>query len=73
MSIKMKNCKIFYKTQTASLTASLEKKFSCGETCFWKIFKVRKAFGCVAGAYYFQYQVSWGSSNEWGVLSEIVL
>ena len=27
----------------------------------WKICKVRKVFGCVARAYYFQYQVSWGS------------
>ena len=24
----------------------------------WKICKVRKVFGCVAGAYYFQFQVS---------------
>ena len=27
----------------------------------WKICKVRKVFGCVAEAYYFQCQVSWGS------------
>ena len=27
----------------------------------WKICKVKKVFGCVAGAYYFQCQVSWGS------------
>ena len=27
----------------------------------WKICEVRKVFHCVAGAYYFQCQVSWGS------------
>ena len=27
----------------------------------WKICKVRKVFGCVAGTYRFQCQVSWGS------------
>ena len=30
----------------------------------WKIYKVRKVFGYVAGAYQFQCQVSWGSQNE---------
>ena len=30
----------------------------------WKICKVRKVFGCVVGAYYFQCQASWSSSNE---------
>ena len=40
----------------------------------WKIYsKVRNDFGCVAGAYYFQFQVSWGSENESGFLSETVL
>ena len=28
---------------------------------YWKFCKVRKVFDCVAGASYFQYQVSWGS------------
>ena len=27
----------------------------------WKFCKVRKVFGCVVGAFYFQCQVSWGS------------
>ena len=40
---------------------------------FWKICKVRKVFDCIAGAYYFQCQVSWGSKNEWGFLRETVL
>ena len=26
----------------------------------WKYFKIRKVFGCIAGAYSFQCQVSWG-------------
>ena len=28
---------------------------------YWKICKVRKAFGCVSGTYYFQCQVNWSS------------
>ena len=37
----------------------------------WKIFKVRKVFGCVAGAYYFQCQLKSCSLNEWGCLSQL--
>ena len=33
---------------------------------FWKILKMRKFFGCVLGAYYFQFQRSWDLQNEWG-------
>ena len=39
----------------------------------WKICKVRSIFSCVAGTYYFQCQVSWGSENEWHFLSETLL
>ena len=35
---------------------------------FWKILKMRKFFGCVLGAYYFQFQRSWDSQNERGFL-----
>ena len=40
---------------------------------WWNICKVRKVYGCVAGASYFQFQMNWGSSNEWGFLNKIVL
>ena len=113
ISIKMKNCKTFYETQTASRLKEIiklppppcyqiksyyvfvTKIFSgrytetyrhllskcfknvdfgvrdwCSANVFsdakqkhvcWKICKVRKAFGCASGTYYFQCQVSWGS------------
>ena len=32
----------------------------------WKICKLIKFFGCVFGAYYFQFQRSWDLQNEWG-------
>ena len=39
----------------------------------WKICKIRKGFGCVAGAISCKCQVCWDSLNEWGLLSETVL
>ena len=41
---------------SANVFSDTKQQHNC-----WKICKVRKVFGCVAGAYYFQCQVSWGS------------
>ena len=38
---------------TANVFSETKQKHAC-----WKICKVRKASGCIAGEYYFQYQVS---------------
>ena len=46
-SQEMVQCKCFFWHQTKKVC--------------WKISKVRRVFGFVAGAYYFQCQVSWGS------------
>ena len=126
ISIKVKNCKTFYETQTASplkeiiqppptphttvenLARSLKQNFLreiyrniqtfdftvFQESSSWasgndavqmffsdtkqkhvcsKICRLRKFFSCVLGAYYFQFQKSWNSWNQWDLLSENVL
>ena len=122
ISVKMKNCKTFYKAQKSSrlnkiiqllpnplhqinlatsfLTEIYRNKrtfafkvlqecsFVRQETvkckCFfsdtkekhvcWKMFsKFKHVFGCIATAYYFQCQVSWGLYNGWDFLNETVL
>ena len=40
---------------SANVFSDTKQKYIC-----WKICKLRKAFGCVAGVYYFQCQMSWG-------------
>ena len=40
---------------SVNVFSDTKQKYVC-----WKIYKVRKVYGCVAGAYYFQCQVSWG-------------
>ena len=44
------------KWYSANVFSNAKQKHVC-----WKFCKVRKFFCCVAGAYYFQCQVSWGS------------
>ena len=41
---------------SANVFSDTKQKHVC-----WKIFKVRKGFGCIVRAYYFQCQVSQGS------------
>ena len=54
-----KACSSWVSKNGANVFSDTEQKHIC-----WKIFKVRKVFGCVAGAYYFQCQMKSGSLNE---------
>ena len=49
----------FKKWRSANVFSDTKQKHIC-----WKIFKVRKVFGCIARLYYFQCQTSRGSQNK---------
>ena len=50
----------------ANVFSDTKKKHVCRKIC-----KMIKVFGCAAGAYHFECQVSWGWWNEWHFLSKM--